>query len=625
MSSVEPADVRMRPGPGADVDDMAVFVDRLAAAGSDRPTALAATQVRRRIDAGAVPPGIRKLAEALAASVTEPPSQRRPADEPGSVVAAMAVRNLIVLADHDTAEVAAAVAALLADGRRVVVTGQAPAALDAIRSALPADVADRLVDRLPTVAPAELRELRRLVVTDTPARRARPDQVLPAEGDVPPIELVTTLCEQLYGVSAQTGNSPLDSLLGDVEPERLEAVASVARQLRRTLAALGHRHHRTWTWDLLSDLVHQRHRATFDRLCEEVAQVAETVTAIEGTPPVSFVEPLTSDGVEALFSYLDYLESGGRARPFFRPVEQREVQPVLSQIRVAGQVPATAADVTLILRHRELAERTERIEKYCAEIGIPPLHDHAGLDALGEDLAKVAAASRSMAAIRHDVLFLRTDSPIPPPDVDQAQEFVATIIAFVERAPTAEADRAFDALADELAALAPALATAPEHDRAVAALRARDAASYAEAVDALGAARRELRDSERQATLLAKLRGAAPTLAAAWTKPGPGAAGLGMACFLPVPALLSQLPSADSADVVLVLGAAGLGVERLLLAAVAPRMVAVAEPGASSDRTPSVLSVLRRAGALVIRAGSGSGRVVPLARAVPEPRQAQVG
>jgi hypothetical protein len=65
---------------------------------------------------------------------------------------------------------------------------------------------------------------------------------------------------------------------------------------------------------------------------------------------------------------------------------------------------------------------------------------------------------------------------------------------------------------------------------------------------------------------------------------------------------------------VLVLDAAELGVERLLLTAVAPRMVAVVAPDEQPNDTPSLLSVLRRASALVIRRESngGGGRVVPL-------------
>lgn len=609
------------PGGSPDPDDMAVFVDRLAAAGSDRSTALAATQIRRRIDAGAVPPGIRKLAEALVASAAEPPSQRRPADEPGSVGAAMNVRNLVVLSDHGPAQTAEAVAALVAEGRRVVVTGPA-AGLTPIRSALPAEVADRVVARVPAMAPAELRELRRLVVTDTPARRARAEQQLPAPSAVPSPARVADLCMEARGAGAAPEQRLLGDVLAEVEPQRLEAITGVAHCVRGKLDALGPRHEGSWTWDLLSDLVFQRHRPTFDRLCEEVAQARDAVAAIEGTPPVTFVVPLTEPGIEAIFTYLEYLQSGGRARAFFRTGEQRDVQPVLAQIRVAGQVPETAAEVELILRHREIAERTERIEKYCIDIGVPPLRAHTGLAALADDLGRVAAAARSMAALRHDVLFLRADSPIPPPDVTNAEQIAAEILSFVDRTPAVAAGRGLDRMADALAALAPATAMAPEHERAIDALRARDAAAYADAADAMTAAAREAGDGRRQAVLLARLRGAAPALATAWT----GGGGFGLACFQPADALLAQLPPADSADVVIVVGASRLGVERLLLAAVAPRVVAVVAPGEGSDLNPSLLTVLRRAGALVIRAGTGTpGRVMPMSAPMPEPREAQVG
>jgi hypothetical protein len=153
---------------------------------------------------------------------------------------------------------------------------------------------------------------------------------------------------------------------------------------------------------------------------------------------------------------------------------------------------------------------------------------------------------------------------------------------------------------------------APEHERAVTALRERDAAAYAAAVEALGAARREARDEKLRITLLRHLGESAPRLAAAWTELAETApAALGFASFVPVEPLLASLPAPDSADVVVLLGAGGLGVERLLLGAVAPRIVAVVGPGDDPDDAPTLLSVLRRASALVIRGRPAGGRVVP--------------
>ncbi|MGE3287813.1 MAG: hypothetical protein AB7J32_17200 [Pseudonocardia sp.] len=609
-----------------DADDMGVFVDRIAAAGSDRATALAATQVRRRIDAGAAPAGIRRLAESLAATVTEPPAQRWPVDEPASLVEAVQVRNLVVLEHHPAAQVAAAVTALITAGRRIVVTAPDAAALDAVRTGLPESVTDRIVSRLPAMPPAQLRELRKLLVTDTDARRARPGQRLPGDAVLPPLEQVVPLCERTRDLTGGPGSQVIAHLLDGVDSERLEAIVEVARCVQERLAALGRREAGGWTWGVLDDLVVQRNRATFDRLREEAAQAITTAARIEGAPPVAFVEPLTEDGRQALFAYFEFLRDGGRPRSFFRPPEQRDALRVLAQIRVAGEIPESESELRLILSHRELADRMRRIVDHCGELGVPAPRDVSLLPPLLEELDKVAAAARSMATLRHDVLFLRPDSPIRPPDADQADQVAAEILTFADRTPGVEAERVLDELADRLAEFAPPEATAPEHARAVAALRARDAHAYAEALHALGAARREYRDGERQAELVARLRATAPTLADAWTQQGAVTAGLGAACLVPMDALLAQLPPADSADVVVVLGAAGLGVERLLLTAAAPRLVAVLAPGEQAAPAPSLLSVLRRAGALVIRAdGAAGGEVVPLARAVPAQREAQVG
>ena len=63
----------------------------------------------------------------------------------------------------------------------------------------------------------------------------------------------------------------------------------------------------------------------------------------------------------------------------------------------------------------------------------------------------------------------------------------------------------------------------------------------------------------------------------------------------------------------MVVDAGGVGVDRALLAAAAPRLLAVAAPGARAGGT-TLLSLLYRASALVIRGRSteSPGRVLPL-------------
>ena len=124
----------------------------------------------------------------------------------------------------------------------------------------------------------------------------------------------------------------------------------------------------------------------------------------------------------------------------------------------------------------------------------------------------------------------------------------------------------------------PPQATAPEHARAVDALRDRDPVGYAEAIDDLVGAHLAQRDEQRTADLLTGLGSAA--LARAWTPPmtarRSGSAWPGSS---PTERLLAELPAPDRADVVVVLDAGRLGMDRALLAAAAPRIVAVAAPG----------------------------------------------
>jgi hypothetical protein len=596
-------------------DDLAVFVDRLAAAGSDQSTTDAQTQIHRAIAAGSPPPGLRRLAEALAASVAEaPPAPRQAAEDTASVVAAARDNTLVVLEDFDVAATARAVAALLADGRRVVVTGAVPAELESVRTALPPEAADRALEHLPALPPAELRELRRLLATSTPERRARGTQLLPPESALPDAGEVAQLCALAAGSEAAgDGEWMLPTLLADLDEDRRAAVTSVAECVDRALAALPPRDEQAWTWRLLSELIYGRQRAVFDQMLEDTAQVSAVLDRTRFDPPVSFTAAPPPGAVEVLVAYREFLAAGGRTRSYFRSPAQRDVQPVLELVRIGSRPPETEDDIDRVIEYLELVERQERVDAACAEFGVPLPADENELAAITDRLVKVAAAARSVGALRHDVLFIAADSPLSVPDVEAAQEVARGIIEFARYGSAVDAARRADALADALAALSPVTATAPEHARAVTALRERDPAAYVAAIETLGAARREARDEKLRVSLLKRLEESAPRLAAAWTALAESApAALGFASFVPVEPLLSALPPVDSADVVLVLGAGGLGVERLLLSAVAPRIIAVDGPGAARDDAPTLLSVLRRASALVIRGRGTGGRVVPI-------------
>jgi hypothetical protein len=593
--------------------DLAVFVDRLAAAGSDRPTTIAARRIRQVVVAGHAPPGVRRLAEALAATVSElPPTPRQPSEGPASVVAAMRVHGFLVLEDVDPAAVAATVSALVDDGRRVVVTGSTVAELADVRHSLPDVTRARVVDELPALAPGEMRELRTLLATSTPQRRARAGQTLPDPAHLPSPDEVARLC---VGAERHQRSGPavgmISALLAGLEQDRRDAVTAVAARVSHALGGMPRRDESEWAWTLLSDLIYGQHRAVFDRMTEDTAQSVAALERTRTAPSVQVAAPLPPGSLDAVRRYGEFLRSGGRSRSYFRGPVQRDVVPVLRVLRVGGRIPETYDDIQRVLDHLELAERLSRIDASCAEIGLAAPRNEAELNELADVIVRVGAAARSVGALRHDVLFLGTDSPLAVPDVETAQQVAAAILQYAAHGPVAEAGRDLDRMADDLARRG----ASPEVEHAIAALRARDVTGYVTALEAIGRARREKQDEARRSELAARLAEQSRGLAAAWTaSDSPSAPGF--AWFTPVDGLLSAVPGADAVDVVVVLGAARMGVERLLLTAAAPRMIAVMAPGERADAAPTLLSVLQRASALVIRGRSAApATVVPITTA----------
>lgn len=599
----------------ADDADLAVFVQRIASAGTDPAGVRARDQIVAAVRRGAAPPGVRRLAEALAASVDDaPPLQRRSSEESGSVAAAVGGSALMILDGFGTDELATAIAAVVTDGRRVVVTAEQASDLDAVRTGLPSEVAARCLDRLPELSPDELRRLRALLATSTPARRRRRDQQVTPTAALPDPATVAELGGRAGRSAAEGGAGLIAGVLASLERDRVEAVTSIARCVDRSLGALRTRERPDWTWTLLGDLVHSRHQATFDRMLEDTAQVLAGIERASSTEPVTVEGPLPDHAVETLHRYAEFLRSGGRARSYFRSTAQREVAPILEQVRVGGRPVRDAAEVSLVLAHAELRRRCDAVAAGCVETGLPVPRGDADLADLADGVTKVAAAARSVGALRHDVLFLHADSPVAVPDLDAAERVAAAILEYDEYGSPVHAAAELDRAATELAAGVPADTLSPEQARAGEALRAGDADGYAAAVETLDAVRREIADERRGTELLAALAATAPRLAAAWKDAADAAStgrgAFGFAAFVPTAELLGTLPARDSADVVVVVGAQSLGVQRLLLAAVAPRLAAVVSPEAIPAQGPTMLSVLRRAGARTIH-GRSSARVVP--------------
>jgi len=633
------------------------------------PGAAVFAQIRARIAAGAPPAGLRRLAEALDdtprarqrpgdAEDTAPPAAPEPAAVPAVVVPQQRAvpgipepttgpttgprpgedeepartpadqlteilreQSFAVLEGADDAEVAVVAAALAREGLRVVVTAVDGTRLD--------ELAVPTLETSPLTA-AEQRELRLLLATATPARRARAGQDLPPPLALPPAREVRALCERATdGPVPASGTAPLDGILAGLDEHRLAALAAVAGRVRRALASISP----DWQRPVLRDLVLSLNRATVDALLADAVHTLTIADRARDLPPVVIAGPVPDWAGEALAEYHAYLDGGGRSRRRFRSSLEREVQPILDVVRVDGEVPRDAAGVLAVIRHLELAGRLTSVDAGCRALGVPTPDDVGDLRALVDGLREVDATAGAVGQLRHDVLFLHPSSPVAVPDLEAAGRVADAVLAAAEHGTSAAAGRRLAEIVTGLVGDGPADSVAPEHEDLVDALRRRDGDAYSAAVVRLVAARREQEDQFRCDELLLRLAEGAPALAEAWESGEQG-----FVRSAPLDVLLDPLPAADLVDVVVLLGAEELGVERLLVAAVAPRLVAVdsrnlrsvdpAGPGGATADAPTLLGELDRAAAPVVGGAARpvTGRSEPALRlsaarpsAVPSP------
>ncbi|SFN22451.1 hypothetical protein SAMN05216207_1010154 [Pseudonocardia ammonioxydans] len=598
----------VRVSEGMEPEALVGFVERLAGSGRGGPAVRAATtRIVADLRDGRPPAGLRTLSGALGS-----PAPPRPgAEGPETLAGVVAAESLVVLSDTEPDELARALADLTGYGMRILLTGASPERLTAVRGALPESVAGRVVDRLPALPAPELRRLRRLLATVGADRSVRDGQELPPESAVPAPADVAGCCARAARTVAGADDGEariVPGLLRDLDADRRAAVTQVARCVLDKLATLDRTPDAERLRDVVGRLVHSGLHAEFESLQGLAARQRDDRAGLAETGPrVEPVEALPEGGAETIRAYLDFLDGGGRSRSYFRPQEQKDAEPLLRAFRVDGEIPQDYDQVLAVAHHLHLARRDDEIARLCSVLGLPIPRTAQDLPALTEALDMVAAAARSVGAIRHDVLFLQQDSPVSVPDLAAAERVSRAIVDYDEHGDPAEAADELERLAAACESAVPAGSAAPEHAAAVAALRAHDPVAYEDALGELGRARREVADRAELGRLLGELGGTHRDLADAWVADAArGVPGFGLLRVARSDDLLRALPPADSADLVVVLGAAALQADGLLLTAAAPRMLAVVgdEPRAGSSGT-TLLEVLNQASARFLR-GTGT-------------------
>jgi len=618
------------------------LVDGLSvrAAELGEPTLVAAVaEIRRRGEATVLPVGMHRLADVISSGPESvPPEARQPINNLVAAVQCVRRYPCVLLDAADPAAVARMLAALVADGHRMLVAGTDAEELATVRAALPAEAGSLCLDGESPLTATEQRELRALLVTSTPDRRARLGQFLPEPDQVPDAELVARLCEAAghSRYAPKDGAELIPELLGELSPDRLAALVETAQQCDAAVSALNQDGQQLWVWELLGGLLFGRSWHIFQRVlsaCTDAVAAAETLR--DAGDQIAIVGAVSPEEIDHLRRYADFLDAGGRSRSYFRSAPQRAVEPALRHLRLGDASLKDSTALRQALALIELNEAIERIGADCRQLGIPAPPDIPAVKALKGRLDLVRAAVCAVEALRREVLFIHPSSPVSMPDMQTTEAVVRAILSSRNASEMTAARRQLVELAEKLASAlpeprntdwqvtesadgVPPPIVAPECHHVLRALRDIELADYLYGLYALAGARRELADEQRMAQLLERLRSAAPGVAEAWRRTEGLTFAPGTIRFQPVHELLAALPAADVADVVLLLGADRLDPAYLVVTAAAPRVVvagagssAVAgewvAPSSPSGSNPqlggkddTVVTVLRRAAVPVV-------------------------
>jgi hypothetical protein len=615
------------------------LTSRLAGdAAKDSAISKAAREIYNRARSGETPVGLVRLSEVLTPSMPSAPAPRHPVDDPDAIVEVVRRYPCAGLEATGPDAVARALAAVITDGRRVVVTGTDAQRLQAVREALPTSLRGLCVDGELPLTDAEFRELRWLLVTETAERRSRSNQVLPDPELVPTTERVAQLCRAAgrHGYPARDGADLIPGLLGDLDPARLAVLIDTARRCTSAIGDIDREPSQVAAWGrlLLERVLFGSARPSFERLLDRTGNIVAAADRLSAaTDRMGIVGDLPPDAVEQLSAYADYLERGGKARSYFRSQQQRDVEPTLRHLQLDGEPIKDASLLRQVIAFIELIRSMDKLRLLCQRLDVPPPVDVPAAATLNRRLLIVRDAVARTEELRREVLFMHPESPVSMPDLHTTERVAETIARHGGpehmRRARAEIAELAEGLGRQLDGVASPGVVAPEADDVLDALRELNIADYARALADLAAARRQHHDQHRLLELTSRLREAAPDLAATWQDASAPAFTSGPARFVPLPELLAALPAADTADLVVLLDSNELEARNLLVAASAPRLLAVGTgfggAGAReyvsgfSPRGDTVVSVLRRAGVPVVLSGEAVAEAVRTTGAATRP------
>jgi very-short-patch-repair endonuclease len=388
---------------------------------------------------------------------------------------------------------------------------------------LPSDHAD-----VPMSTQAVL-ELRTLLVSATPERRARRDQRLPELERLPAADAFSDLllAAQRYERMAADAGEPGRTLSGLSN----DALAEIGVHLGKAAAALHFlgMPQRASEWDptnwltkALTDRFAGRQQALWRRVSASahLGRTAQDSLDALGmrhvhVPPVSVSEAASM--LRAGLQLRDHLASGGRLRQHFTPAVQRAAQPLLDACTVDGQSVAQLADLDAVLTWLDAQVKTAELTERWASVGV---RIEVSGDQLPVALSALADLSDAMSHIEEvvaardaiDRLLVARGIHLTLLASPQGWDTFSQDVANAQSLHSARRGHAsLEELQQQLPPLSPS--DPPELTALRLAVASQDAGRYAAALSRLHLAYQEQEDQRRCDELLGQLRSWHPALA----------------------------------------------------------------------------------------------------------------
>jgi len=396
---------------------------------------------------------------------------------------------------------------------------------------MPAPIPD-VAAPAPMTAP-DAGELLRLLAAQTPERAARVHQRLVDPASYPSSAEVHAMAaaERAAHEAAQQGSTEVSRRLDGCDAATLRTLQTTVDEARQAATLLGLEPDATqwsaaeWAVRAIIEGLAGQNSTIWTQLAAGRAQVTAAERAMQtlGFRQVVIGDsaPGTATAQVALVApLLEHLADGGKMRGTFKSGAQRDAEPVLDHSTVDGLEITTAEQVSLVGAALEAQACVETLGRGWAMVGLSlagaagePVQQsvarvvdtYGRLDLVLRFLASVGTVRETLAAAQ---------SWLPVSNLGDWQEFVDALDAVRLRVEAEQASAALASIGERLALDAHAGDMPPELIAAAAAVAARDADAYGDALAELADAAREQAEQVACDAMTARVRETHPGLAA---------------------------------------------------------------------------------------------------------------